>query len=302
MESETLDIKSILEDLGYKLQDSGPDYWMTKSPDRGNHKGQNLSISKKTGMILDFSGGSKYSIEEFIKLNNKDYNIDSAQLENFRNINYNEEIKLPKKFDISILDSLVQDYSYWENRAIDKVIFDEFTAGIFKDGKMAKRHCTVIYGQNKDIVGVSGRALENWMKPKWKHLFKVSDVCFPLYLNKEIIKEKQEVVIVESLGNLFSLWSAGIKNVICIFGTRLHNKILSNLISLNLKNIIVSLDNDSENHNVGNLAAENVKIKLSNFFDENIIKIILPPEKDWNETLVARGPDSIVGLLREKSI
>ena len=49
MESETLDIKSILEDLGYKLQDSGPDYWMTKSPDRGNHKGQNLSPGLQRG-------------------------------------------------------------------------------------------------------------------------------------------------------------------------------------------------------------------------------------------------------------
>lgn len=302
MESETLDIKSILEDLGYKLQDSGPDFWMTKSLDRGNNKGQNLSISKKTGMVLDFSGGSKYSIEEFIKLNNGNYNIDSAQLENFRNITYQEELKLPKVFDKNILEGLIKDYSYWENRGIDKVIFDEFTCGIFKEGKMAKRHCTVIYGQNKEIAGISGRALENWMKPKWKHLFKVSDVCFPLYLNKEIIKEKKEVILVESLGNLFSLWSAGIKNVICIFGTRLQNKVLSNLISLNLKNIIVSLDNDSENHNVGNLAAEKIKVKLGNFFDDNIIKIILPPEKDWNETLVARGPDFIEELFREKGI
>ena len=297
MESETLDIKSFLQDKGCKIQQSGGEIQIVATW-RG---GQNFSVSinPRNGNWFDFVEASGGSFDKLVTLLGGEI---TDQNYSFSNTDWVDELKLPQKFDISILNGLIKDYSYWENRAIDKVIFDEFTAGIFKDGKMAKRHCTVIYGQNKDIVGVSGRALENWMKPKWKHLFKVSDVCFPLYLNKEIIKEKQEVILVESLGNLFSLWSAGIKNVICIFGTRLHNKILSNLISLNLKNIIVSLDNDSENHNVGNLAAENVKIKLSNFFDENIIKIILPPEKDWNETLVARGPDSIVGLLREKSI
>ena len=297
MKSEILDIKSFLQDKGCKIQQSGGEIQIVATW-RG---GQNFSVSinPRNGNWFDFVEASGGSFDKLVTLLGGEI---TDQNYSFSNTDWVDELKLPQKFDISILNGLIKDYSYWENRAIDKVIFDEFTAGIFKDGKMAKRHCTVIYGQNKEIVGVSGRALENWMKPKWKHLFKVSDVCFPLYLNKEIIKEKQEVVIVESLGNLFSLWSAGIKNVICIFGTRLHNKILSNLISLNLKNIIVSLDNDSENHNVGNLAAENVKIKLSNFFDENIIKIILPPEKDWNETLVARGPDSIVGLLREKSI
>ena len=52
-------------------------------------------------MILDFSGGSKYSIEEFIKLNNKDYNIDSAQLENFRNPENSNQIPTRKIIDSS---------------------------------------------------------------------------------------------------------------------------------------------------------------------------------------------------------
>ena len=299
MKSEILDIKSFLQDKGCKIQQSGGEIQIVATW-RG---GQNFSVSinPRNGNWFDFVEASGGSFDKLVTLLGGEI---TDQNYSFSNTDWVDELKLPQKFDISILNGLIKDYSYWENRAIDKVIFDEFTAGIFKDGKMAKRHCTVIYGQNKDIVGVSGRALENWMKPKWKHLFKVSDVCFPLYLNKETIKEKQEVILVESLGNLFSLWSAGIKNVICIFGTRLHNKILSNLISLNLKTIIVSLDNDSENHNVGNLAAENVKIKLSNFFDENIIKIILPPDpfNDWNECIQKAGPDSIVGLLREKSI
>ena len=236
MKSEILDIKSFLQDKGCKIQQSGGEIQIVATW-RG---GQNFSVSinPRNGNWFDFVEASGGSFDKLVTLLGGEI---TDQNYSFSNTDWVDELKLPQKFDISILDSLVQDYSYWENRAIDKVIFDEFTAGIFKDGKMAKRHCTVIYGQNKEIVGVSGRALENWMKPKWKHLFKVSDVCFPLYLNKEIIKEKQEVVIVESLGNLFSLWSAGIKNVICIFGTRLHNKILSNLISLNLKNIIFQI-------------------------------------------------------------
>jgi hypothetical protein len=292
MEQE-LDIKSFLEEHGYPVRDAGNE-WSSKCLYRGGSN-WNLSINKKTGFWFDFvqaSGGPFSKLAEIIAGNK----LEESQFA-FSNTDFIDELKLPKKFDNSILDSLIKDNSYWKSRDINESIFDEFTCGIFNDGKMAKRACTIIYGQNKEIVGISGRALENWMKPKWKHLFKVSEVCFPLYLNLEIIKQKQEVILVESLGNLFSLWSAGIKNVICIFGTRLHGKVLTSLLSLNLKSIKICLDNDSLKNNVGNEAAEKIKVKLSNFFDENVVKIIFPPENDWNDRLVKLGGQSIVDLL-----
>jgi len=297
METENLDIKSFLEENGYPVRDSGNE-WSSKCLYRGGSN-WNLSINKKTGFWFDFvqaSGGPFFKLAEIITGN-------KLQEENFSfsNTDFIDELKLPKKFDISILDSLVQDYSYWENRAIDKVIFDEFTVGIFKEGKMSKRHCTVIYGQNKEIVGVSGRALESWMKPKWKHLFKVSDVCFPLYLNKEIIKESKTVYLVEGISDLYSMFSCGIRNTLTTFGLNLSKKLLSSIISLNPAKIVIC-ENFDEN-NAGQNGAAKIKNKLLNFFDENVVSIVSPaPYNDLNESLTKAGPDFIVELLREKSI
>lgn len=305
MESETLDIKSILEDLGYKLQDSGPDFWMSKSLDRGNHKSQNLSISKKTGMVLDFSGGAKYSIEEFIKLNNGNYNIDSAQLENFRNINYNDELKLPKVFDRTILDNLIKDYSYWQSRGISKNILEEFRGGLAGDKlpKFNKEHyLTPIFNEKGQIEGFSARYTGNnkYVK-KQKLIGAKNNFVFPLFLNKQDILNSRTIYFCEGIGDCLSLFTCGIRNCLVTFGLNLSKKLLSSIIALNPAKIIIC-ENFDENL-AGQNGANKIKNKLLEFFDENVVSIVSPaPYNDLNESLTKAGPNFIIELLREKSI
>lgn len=299
MESETLDIKSILEDLGYKLQDSGPDFWMTKSLDRGNNKGQNLSISKKTGMVLDFSGGSKYSIEEFIKLNNGNFNIDSAQLENFRNISYNEELKLPKIFDKTILDGLIPDYSYWvEKRGISAETCKLFGGGIATETtpKLIGRFVTPIFNSGGLLEGFSARYLgSNKNISKQKLIGTKKNWVYPLHLSKDSIIESKTVILVEGLADLLSCYECGIKNVLCMFGIKLFPKMLTTLISLSVNKLIICTNWDE--NGVGQRAATEIKNQLCSFWDSDNIEIRLPKLNDLNEMLIKLGQQSVKGLL-----
>ena len=149
------------------------------------------------------------------------------------------------------------------------------------------RHSTIIYDENGRIVGLSGRALDNRRKPKWKHGFPVSSVVFPLYLNRQLLLDCKIVILVESLGDCYSLWAAGIKNVICLFGIKLHKKMISTLIGLNPSKIIIALNNDKDSRR-GNNASFKMQSTLNKFFDPGTVEIRLPYERnDWNEMLCA---------------
>ena len=101
--------------------------------------------------------------------------------------------------------------------------------------------------------------------------------------NAKIIKETKEVLIVESIGDALSLYSAGIKNVIVSFGLDISTSIINFLLKLDVTTIRICFNNDSENKFAGNNAAEKGYEKLTKFFDRNQIVINLPSKKDFGE-------------------
>ena len=90
--------------------------------------------------------------------------------------------------------------------------------------------------------------------------------------------------MVESLGDMLSLWENGIKNTIVSFGVIFSPNMLSILTRMDPDKVFISFNDDSSSSNAGNEAAESAKKKLLQFFDEDQITIKLPKGyNDFNE-------------------
>ena len=82
---------------------------------------------------------------------------------------------------------------------------------------------------------------------------------------------------------MLSLYQAGIKNVLVTFGTSLSLGILNYLLKIDIKKIYISLNNDSNKNNAGNIGAEKTHSRLKRYFDDKQLKIVLPTKKDFGE-------------------
>ena len=86
----------------------------------------------------------------------------------------------------------------------------------------------------------------------------------------------------ESIGDMLSLWSAGVKNTIVLFGVNLSKAVLFYLIKLKIKKIIIALNNDGDNK-AGNKGAKKILDTLGYYFTKSNSSIALPTKNDFNE-------------------
>jgi hypothetical protein len=286
---DQVNVYQILTDLGYKLKDYGKEY-RTKPLYRDSDNDTVLKIYKDSGYWFDFkeniSGDFNSLITMTLKL--EDPNKAKEWLKD-KNFSFNRPVenskpllKSNKKFDLDILKNLELNHEYWNKRAISDEILNEFKGGIAKAGKMKNRYVFPIFNST-NIIGFSGRDVTNKSKIKWKHIGEKNDFLYPLFLNSKIIEEQKEVVLIESIGDMLSLWQAGIKNTLVTFGTNLSLSILNYCLKIDPKKIYISLNNDSDKNNAGNIGAEKIQARLKRYFDEKQIKISLPNKKDFGE-------------------
>jgi len=105
--------------------------------------------------------------------------------------------------------------------------------------------------------------------------------------------EEGTIILVESIGDMLSLMECGIYNCVPCFSLDMSSMVFYNLIRLNPKQIIVSLNNDENNR--GQDGMVKIKKRLDNFFSNVIIKC--PEKNDYNEMLVESGKKSIQKFL-----
>lgn len=204
-----------------------------------------------------------------------------------REIRYEEvKIKLPPRWPLTELGKLVPNHQYWMDRGINKQTCEKFRIGYASKGLLFNRSVIPILSYDKSyIIGFTARKLETTKtaRPKWKHLNPSASFIFP-YQPHEVMVRKN-IVITEGPADVLTLETHGILNSICLFGTVPSSKVLSYLLSLNLDHIYIATNNelDSANGGVGNEAADKIKAKLSQFFNDDKLTIALPPKKDFNE-------------------
>lgn len=293
MEENINNIYQILTNIGYSLKDYGREY-RAKPLYRESDNDTVLRIYKDTGFWVDFkeniSGDFPLLIKKSLKLESEDQAKVWLKQKNYSYINNNEnhqpKIKEKKTFDKELLLKLERNHEYWIQRGVQKETLDLFQGGLARAGKMKNRYVFPIINSKDEIVGFSGRDITNESKIKWKHLGDKSNWCFPTYLNSNILKEKKEVYVIESIGDCLALWDAGIQNTIVTFGLEISVSILNLLLKIDPNKIYISFNNDIEKNKAGNNASEKAMNKLLRYFDTNQLKIKLPTKKDFGEMSV----------------
>ena len=275
-------IREILTDIGYSLSDQGK-YFRTKPLYRDSSSSTVLSIRKSDGVWKDFREDIGGTLEDLIRLtlrlkSKSDTTkwLANRGLEGFKN---------------ELLYKLEKNHSYWERRGISSDTLDLFNGGVMFTGKMAYRYVFPIYNNKQQIIGFAGRDINpdqgesaKYFRPKWKLIGDKSKWRFPLAVNHQFIRESGQAILVESIGDMLSLWEHGIKNCIVTFGVSLSPDTLSLLTRLDPDKIFLSFNNDSSNNGAGNKGAYQARKKLLEFFDEDQITIKLPNKyNDFNE-------------------
>lgn len=287
---DEVNLYQVLTDLGYKLKDYGKEF-RAKPLYRESDNDTVLRIYKDTGKWFDFSQNISGDINSLISmtlklegptqakewLKNKNFNL------NFSNSIEKPLLKTTKKFEKELLLKLEPNHAYWQNRGIKKETLDLFSGGLATTGKMKNRYVFPIFDLNKNIIGFSGRDVRENPFIKWKHLGEKNEFLYPLFLNKDLILEKKEIILVESIGDMLNLWQNNVKNTIVTFGINVSLSILNFCLKIDPKKIYISLNDDSEKNNVGNINAEKTLSKFKRYFDLKQLEIKLPLKKDFGE-------------------
>ena len=289
------DIRDILTELGYNLRDYGKEY-RARPLYRESDNDTILTIEKSTGKWYDFKESRGGSLEDLVRLTLKlDTKEKAKEWVSKKQTSPSAEVKESKPFLKSqrilpkeTLDNLVSIHDYWIERGISAKTLEIFQGGVMTAGRMKNRYTFPIFNSRKELVGLSGRDLVNkssseFTRPKWKHLGDKSLWRYPLQVNYKILKEEKQVFLVESIGDMLSLWEAGVTNSVVTFGLDVSTSIVNLLLRLDPDKIFVSLNNDAANNNAGNAAAKKMERKLLKYFDISQVSVKLPTKNDFGE-------------------
>lgn len=297
-----MEIKEILEELGYKIKNHG-NYYRTSALYRSGDNPGALVIYHRDDKVIDMVTGERFNVEALIQ---RTLNIPLENVKEWlggRQIIVPKidraEIKMDKTFDEI---ELIPDYTYWNKRGIKNDILIKLKSGVSLAGDMKNRYVFNIFNNKKEIIGKAGRDLTGNSHAKWKIVGSKTNFVWPAFHNVSEIKEKKEIILVESIGCYLSLVEAGINHGIVLFGTEISQKIINFCIAVGAQSIIVATNNDAQfrDSNAGNKAAEKIKKRLDLYFDEGVTKIKLPnKDKDFNEQLLNHGRESIIEWYHE---
>jgi len=278
------EVKDILTNIGYTLFDSGREY-RTKPLYRESSSNNVLCIKKDTGRWVDFKENRFGNLEELVQITLKLKDLDEAKSYISNNFQLRipkpekEKLKAPLILNKENLKQVIPDYSYWKGRGISSPTLEFFESGIMRSGKMKDRHVFPIFDRGDRLLGVAGRDITNKQQLKWKLIGEKRLWGYPLKYNLKYLQREKEVFLVESIGDMLSLWESGVKNTIVTFGLSITSKIKQILMVIDPKKIYISFNND-ENY-AGNRAANKAKNNLLRQFDEQQLEIKLPPKNDF---------------------
>lgn len=284
-------IKETLISFGYKLSDRGS-YWQTNAIYRNGDNNTALQIYKDTGVWKDHVEQTSFmpfeklvqvtlgtnDTEEIKKYISKDIPFEFSY-------QVGKKIVMEKTYSKSILDKLLPHYDFYNKKGISSETLKLFKGGLATNGKMFQRFVFPIFNSSDKIHGFSGRSMiKDPSKPKWKHIGYKSKWIYPRLLSEKSIIDSGSVYIVESIGDLLSLYESGNKNILCSFGVGISPSLISYLVGLNPKKIFISFNNDSlSDNNAGLNGALKSFLKLTNYFDPSKVFISLPFKNDFGD-------------------
>jgi len=296
----SVDVKEVLESLGYKLTDRGQ-YWQTNAMFRDGDNKTALQIYKDTGVWKDYVQDTPYSkfealIKKTLGTNNKQAlqkylkDSDLDQLKEKRQPT--DKLEMDEIYPSDVLSKLLPHYKFYNDRGISDSTLKFFMGGFATYGQMNKRFVFPIFNQHQQIHGFAGRdMISSDNRPKWKHIGRKSKWIYPAYLKDregksvvDFIMEAGSVILVESVGDLLSLHDRGIKNALSTFGLEVSPALTCFLSGLGIDEIIFAFNNDdSKEENRGLNACIKNYLKLLGHFDAATLRICLPTKNDFGD-------------------
>ena len=297
MQTNTTDVKSVLEKLGYRLSDFG-DSWRTSAIYRGGDNPTSLKIYKNSGVWTDYVHGDKSMplaalIQKTLGTSDQKVIGEYINTEKVNTFNYNKinsKIQMEETFPEEVLDRLLPHYKFYNSKRISDETLKFYKCGLATTGSMNNRYVFPIYNASAKICGFSGRDASNKEnRPKWKHMGRKTNWSYPLYLGAgsklevfEAIDQKREVILVESIGDSMALFENEYKNNLVTFGLDVSPKLMTTLMTLNPEKIIISTNNDSSSDkNRGLESAVKIFVKLLKYFNIDSLSIRPPLKNDF---------------------
>jgi hypothetical protein len=292
-------IKSILQELGYKLNDKGT-YWQCAAIYRNGDNPTAIQIYKDTGAWKDYVQNTPFMpFKQLLVLTlntndpkelNKYLNKEETFFLTEKARDTVEKLQIEEVYPDSILEKLLPHYKFYNDRSISNETLIKLKGGLATRSQMYQRFVFPIYNEYKQIHGFSGRDMSNKEgRPKWKHMGKKKSWVYPAYVPTEDgvffdNVNKDYVLIVESIGDALSCIENGISNVLVSFGLDVSSKLLCSLIKFNFKSVVLSFNNDSNKEdNKGMNACIKNYLKLINYYDFDSVKICLPVKNDFGD-------------------
>lgn len=302
--------KEVLEELGYKLVNYGNNQFRTRAIYRNGKTPTSVVVSpynyydfgnpdddQKYGSIFKLIALTTGLSEEEVYKKYAGVSIDSKTTENIvkQPSYFVIEEDHPRIYNEELLNKLIKNYEYFSKRGISVSTQKIFEAGLAVKNMFSGRIVFPIRNIDDKIIGVAGRLIyDNPSLPKWKIKGYKRDFIYNYRIAHPHIKENNYVVLVESIGDLLSLYESGIKNALCLFGLDLSNALIKYLISVDV-NIVISTNNDEGKEGTpGIVAALKRKKQLVNYFNSDRIMTLLPNKvNDWNDYLLKFGPEEL---------
>ena len=274
-------IGEFLRERGYSLRDCG-DYWQTQALYRGGIRQTSLCVWKRDGHFRDWVSNVSGSPEYLAK-------IISGSAPNFiKEQDYiPQKIVVPKIYSEKCLERLLPSYQMFSKRGISDDTMRFFKAGLAQKGQLLRRVCFPCRDEQGKIIGFAGRwfseALPTESFAKWKFIGRKTNFLFPGILNRSEIEKAGQVILVESIGDVLSLWEAGVKNTFCLFGTSLGKRHMSYVSCLEVEDVVIALNDDTKEDgtNPGQEGAAKALEKLDKVMDAGVTRIVKPSENDF---------------------
>jgi len=289
-----MNYREALADMGYSNICENTREYRMRPIYRDSGNSSSLKVDKETGFFVDYGQNAKGSFADLVKITMGLKNLSEArtwlsekQIAPDAILTENKPlIKATKKYSNMTLQKLEPNHEYWIKRGVPIEVMKLFKGGVVSEGKMKNRYVFPILNGKEEIIGFTGRDIQcssSSSRPKWKHIGDKSSWRYPLQVNYSIINDTKKAIIVESIGDMLSLWTAGIKNTMVAFGLEVSNSLVNFLLREDPNKITIALNNDESKSSAGNIAADKTYKKLSKYFDKRQLEIKLPTKNDFGE-------------------
>lgn len=230
----------------------------------------------------------------------KNFDLGDVQRKNFVKTALSVD-KEHEVLDKSKLEKMTRDISYFTGRGLSPEIVQRYYCFNCKTQghPLNNRACVPIFTENEDLIGFSGRILDDKLIdkiycPKWKlypNNIPREKTLFNLNKAKEDIKRTKTAVVVEGQLDVMKFVELGITNTIAPLGTFLSTDHIKLLIKNGCQNLVLCLDPDK----AGESAEILLRQKLKMYF--NLFSIDL--KKDPGEYTIDEANRELRPILEE---